>query len=443
MSLTNKDKANFRELTNNAILHELENQEFVSHSKDGKKESFSRNRTLSFRNIIILIVFIKGAVQRELDNFYKTVNSSALSIRCVTKSAFSQARAKLSEWAFVRLNDAASKTFYENADYLTWNGMRVFAVDGTGLLLPNSESVIAEFGSYGFGPKAKSMRSMALASICYDLLNQIVLDAQIAPYSSCERSLLAKHLDKLGEGDLLLLDRGYPSYWVFFLLSARKIHFCVRMKGYWWKEVEAFQKSTDIERIVKFTLPKKDHPRLSGYPEIIGGQIACRLVKVKLPTGEIEVICTSLLDTEVFPAECFQCLYDCRWDVEEAYKIIKRRIDLEDFSGRSARAVKQDFHAKILLMTLAGIYSFPVSKRVEEDFKAGHKRKHDQQINHTQAVCSTKEILAVVFVLASGSIALAAFDSIVYNTREIIRPGRTNPRNHRQKKPHYMAYKRL
>lgn len=388
-------------------------------------------------------MFIKGAVQRELDEFYKIVNSSALSIRSVTKSAFSQARAKLSESAFVRLNDVANKVFYENADFKTWNGMRVFAVDGTRLLLPSSGSVAKEFGIYSFGPKADSQRSMALASVCYDLLNQTVLDAQIDRYSSCESSLLVKHLDKQEQGGLLLLDRGYPSYWLLFLLTARKINFCVRMKGYWWKEVEDFQKSPGNERIVKFSLPKKDHPRLSGYPEIIGGQITCRLVKVKLPNGEIEIVCTSLLDNEIFPAECFQALYDCRWDVEEAYKIAKSRIELEDFSGRSARAVKQDFHAKMLLMTLTAIYSFPVAARVEEDFQAGSGRRHDQQINRTQAVCATKEILAVVFILASGSIALAAFDSIVYNTREIVRPGRTNPRNHRQKKPHYMAYKRL
>jgi hypothetical protein len=47
--------------------------------------------------------------------------------------------------------------------------------------------------------------------------------------------------------------------------------------------------------------------------------------------------------------------------------------------------------------------------------------------------CWTKEI--------NG--ALEAFDTIAYNTREIVRPGRKNERKKRPKKLHYMNYKAL
>jgi hypothetical protein len=36
-----------------------------------------------------------------------------------------------------------------------------------------------------------------------------------------------------------------------------------------------------------------------------------------------------------------------------------------------------------------------------------------------------------------------AFDKVVAETREIIRPGRSNPRKQRSKKPYSMNYKRL
>ena len=39
--------------------------------------------------------------------------------------------------------------------------------------------------------------------------------------------------------------------------------------------------------------------------------------------------------------------------------------------------------------------------------------------------------------------AIKAFDDIVYKTREIIRPNRTNPRKHKPKKQYNMVYKKI
>ncbi|MEN8120983.1 MAG: hypothetical protein ABFS35_11575 [Bacteroidota bacterium] len=55
----------------------------------------------------------------------------------------------------------------------------------------------------------------------------------------------------------------------------------------------------------------------------------------------------------------------------------------------------------------------------------------------------TKDILVGVFIKQQYKKALKAFDDIVYNTREIIRPNRKNERKHHQKKPYSMNYKRL
>ena len=105
------------------------------------------------------------------------------------------------------------------------------------------------------------------------------------------------HLDFVDKGDLLL-DRGYGCFWLLFLLKAKGIEFCIRMKDDWWKEVHKFSESDQTDKIVYFELPKKDQDKLSEYPEIINQKIACRLVKVILDNGEIEILCTSLMDTK-------------------------------------------------------------------------------------------------------------------------------------------------
>lgn len=385
----------------------------------------------------------KSSIQRELDRFYKEVTQSDFNIRAVTKSAFTQARAKLNPWAFKRLNEVAVNSFYDGAEYYVWHNMRLLAVDGTRLVLPNHPTIIEEFGVHQFGPKADSPRSLAIGSMLYDVLNMVTIDSQIAPYVSSERDLLMQHLDHVKSGDLLLLDRGYPSFWLLFLLKAKGIEFCLRLKDDWWLKVKEFTESLDKERIVTFSLPKKDRSKLKDFPHMLDTEITCRLIKVELENGEKEVLCTSLIDTQTYLHEEFEELYHYRWNEEEAYKLLKSRIELESFSGKTARAVKQDFHGKVFLMTLCAAYAHPIEEKVVAEYKADQNRKHDQKINRTNAIASTMDVLIPIFIKNKYREALQAFDKIVEDTREIIRPGRSNPRNKKPKKLYSMNYKRL
>lgn len=194
-------------------------------------------------------MLLKRSLQRELDSFFKSISGSDFSIREVTKSALSQARAKLKPYAFIRLNEVVVDTFYAEAEFNVWKGHRVLAVDGSGLQLPHHRTVKEAFGEYVLNRYSESPRSMALVSMLYDTLNQLTLDAQIESYSCSESTLLRKHFSKLMEGDLLLLDRGYPSVRLLYELQQKRVHFCMRMKESWWKEVGAFCESKLFVRL--------------------------------------------------------------------------------------------------------------------------------------------------------------------------------------------------
>lgn len=385
----------------------------------------------------------KSSLQRDLDRFYKALSNSEFNIREVTKGALTQARSKLNPWAFKRLNEVAVKSFYEEASYYVWYGMRLLAVDGTRLMLPNHKTVEEEFGIHHFGPKADSGRSMAMGSMLYDVLNHLTIDAELAPYSASERDLFMMHLDKINKGDMLLLDRGYPCFWLLFLLKAKGIEFCVRLKDDWWLQVKDFVNATDQERIVEFRLPKKDQEKLSEFPHMQHTLIKCRLIKVVLENAQIEVLCTSLLNTEKYDREEFKRLYHYRWNEEEAYKLLKGRVELEAFSGKTAKAVKQDFYAKIFLMSMCAAYAHPIEEKVIAEYKADQGRKHQQKINRTNAVATMMDMAIPMFIKRKFATALKTFDELVYSTREIVRPGRKEPRPKKIKRQHYMNYKPL
>lgn len=402
-----------------------------------------RNRTLIVSRLVVLIINFKSTIQRELDSFFEILSGDQFIGRMVTKGAFTKARAKLSYRIFKCICDIVVAQFYKDAPYLTWHGRRILGVDGTRIQLPNDKSVIEEFGQHHCGPNADSPCSIATASVMYDCLNLVPIDSQIAPFKTGESKLLLEHLPYVKEGDILVMDRGYPSFWLLFLLTARKIDFCIRLKSSWWIKVKAFAESSKTEDTVTFTLPKKDWDKLKEYPEIRDKVLTFRLIKVLLPTEKTEILCTSLLDQESYPKEEFGGLYHMRWNEEEGYKLFKSRIRVEQFSGKTALAVKQDFHAKILLMTLAAVYSYPIEQRIRKEYKPGKKRKRAQKINRTNSLAAMLKTTIPMFLKKIVRKALACFDELVFKTREIIRPNRSNPRNHRQQKSYYMSYKPL
>jgi hypothetical protein len=394
----------------------------------------------------MLLRGIKSSLQRELDSFFKVVLTTDYNIRVVTKGALSQSRSKLKPEAFKEINDVACSSFYSGAPYRTWHGHRVLSVDGSRLHLPNHESVKKEFGEYPVGRNADTPVSMALISLLYDPLNLLTIDSQIGAWSESEQSILLQHIEKLQPEDLLLGDRGYPSIYLFYLLRSKGVDFCFRMKEDWWLPVRRFVESGQKEMIIELSLPSKDVKKPQGIDFKSEAPLRCRLILIELENGEKEVLCTSLTDTELYPYDLFEDLYHIRWGVEEGYKLLKERLDLEDFSGKTAKAVKQDFYAKVLMMTLCAALSFPIEEKVRRESlaeKNNNQRKHEKKLNHTSALGMFYDIAIGIFIKKDIKNALEAFDQLMAKTCEIIRPGRSNPRNHKTKKVYYMNKKRL
>lgn len=382
-------------------------------------------------------------MQREMDSFFKEAHQTEFSLRKITKGGFSKSRRQLNPEAFLELNDVVCNDFYEKAPYLAYNGHRVLAIDGSTAVLPNHPETKSEFGSHRFGPKGDAEKSMARISLLFDPANQMTLDAQIGPFNMSEKDLMFRHLDKVKPGDLLLMDRGYPSLCLFSLLQGRGIHFCIRMKEYWWKEVADFAAREAKQKEVVFTVPAKQLKEHQGqYPELLPS-VRCRLVKVELEDGKEEILCTSLLDIETYPLEDFKELYHMRWGEEEVYKMYKCRVRIEAFTGKTPIAVKQDVFAKVFMMSYCAAYAFPIDEKVKKEYKASKTRKHPQKINRTNAVAFFRKIIVSILLLKKIDESTKAFDDNVFATREIIRPNRKQPRNHKPKRPYHMNYKDL
>jgi len=283
---------------------------------------------------------------------------------------------------------------------------------------------------------------LALVSVYYDVLNHISIDSSINHTAASERDCAAAHLNYAHLNDLSILDRGYNAFWLYALYEATGRYFCMRAKinrGLLFKQ---FAKSGKAQAVITLEANPRsvDQCLEKGLPT---QPLRLRLIRVELEDGEVEVLITNLMDEEVFPASAFKELYHLRWGAEENYKRLKQWVEIENFSGKSALSVKQDFYAKVLSTNLTAMVANAAQQQVD---KATAQRRHDYQVNFAQALSKMKNTLVELLLLSARKLQgkLEALIDYIACTIEPLRRGRSYSRSNSKQnnRIYYCNYKR-
>ena len=332
----------------------IQEDEFKARNRKSEKV-FLRTRSLTFITVIILVL------RKSVKSLQCLVNEALISlgVDTVTASAFSQARYNLKHTAFIELNQKAIvDVFYGDDDYAKFWNKRILAVDGSKIRLPNTEEICRSFGtisySQGENSEVQGQHPYALVSVLYDVLNRIAIDSTLAKADAYEVDLAMAHLKHTQPNDLLVMDRNYPSYLMLAALGHRDRDFVIRCSAVSFGPARKMLKGEGKDSQIHTLIPCAEQRKAiksAGLPEII----QVRFVRVRLKTGEIEVLVSSLLDEGVYPTHEFLELYRLRWGIETFYGLLKTRLNLENFTGTGVEAVKQDFFATIYLSGMESI----------------------------------------------------------------------------------------
>ncbi len=278
---------------------------------------FTRNRKMPFGRLLeYLLHGSKSATQSALNEFFKGQEEGSH----MTQQALSKARTHFDHSPFL-------KAFYEvvNAEYNLDNdanlprryGYKFLAVDGSVISLPNLPELKERFGDVKGSPSAR-------ADIALDVLNDRIVEAEFGPLSGDERSMAKEHIRKLKdrirmEDTVFLFDRGYPSKEMIAAILQAGARFIMRVKRKFNADIDAA-------------------PMGSRVVTLDGTRV--RVVKFILPSGQTETLITDLFDME---ESRFQELYFLRWGVEEKYDVVKNKLELPNFTGRTVNVLYQDF----------------------------------------------------------------------------------------------------
>jgi hypothetical protein len=405
---------------------------FVARHRAHEK-AFTRKRSLTFDRVMLLVLQkTLKSTQLHLQEFFGMLTGSGLA-RAVTPSAWTQSRAKLKHTAFIELNQVAilEPVYTEQAknELSLWHGHRLLPVDSSVVRMPESKALFAFFDGQEqiinqSGVCAERIPQARL-SVIYDCLNRIVLDARVGKYTQSEHELLLKHLGSAAPGDVLVLDRGYASYLLLAEMASRGLHFIVRCNRQSFAQAGQLFKDNKEGVSVTVTLPAKTRraeAKAAGLPL----ELKVRFVTVRLSTGELEVLVTSLLDEQTYPTDEFREVYHLRWGVETFYGLIKGRLDLENFSGLTPEAVLQDIHAAVFLANLESVVTREASTRLPQAGENG--RRYGQKINHAVSLHALKsKVIDLLLGERPADKVLAELTEIFLANPVLVRSDRTPP----------------
>lgn len=393
----------------------LLNSEAYKERNKMNKNDFTRNRKLGFKEyILFMFKASKMSLQAGLNMFLRDINKAN---ETYTKQAFSKGRNRIKPEAFKELVDVCVKAFYDCGRYDTFKDYRVMAIDDTKYNLPESAELLNKYGMQG-----STNQVQALGSCLYDTLNGMVIDAVFTPYNSNERELAEKHIEQLMEKrtakDLILFDRGYPSAKLINTLDKQGFKYIMRYNSEFLKKV----KPEGEDCIIEYTFSKT------------GITAKMRLLKVDIGNGNSEMLVTNVFDDE-FNVDDFKKLYHMRWGIEEKYKDLKSKLDIENFSGTSDIAVQQDYYATVYLSNLAAAMVVDNKEKIQEHNEISNN-KYQYKQNISQTIAELKLNLIELLMETSNLKRSRMLKEITKRLQKELIPIRKG-RHYERKKKHY------
>jgi hypothetical protein len=406
-----------------------------------RPQDFTRHCQLTFTVVVLFIIqkTVKS-LQRHLHELLAQLAQGQL-LEPLSSGALTHARAKLKDSAFIELNrDCVLPVAYRSERPVQrWRGHRLLGIDSSLLRLPESQALGREFGwkeATNQNGATGTRYPEARLSVVYDLLNHIGLEARLQPSTVGEVTLATQQLEQFEPGDVQINDRGFSGYVYFARLVQRGAHFVGRSSsGSFLAAQELFRVNrANQSRIVWLYAPpdQKAQCRRLGLPL----QMKVRFVSLRLPSGQLEVLATSLLEEALYPTQEFLSVYHWRWGHETYHLMLKGRLETENFSGRTVEAIRQDVQAAVLLANLESLISEPAQADLSTRTRPATQPR---QVNRSVSYHALKlELLDLLYRDVPAEQVIQKLTLLLMGSPVAVRPDRKAPR--RRKPSFHRSY---
>lgn len=354
---------------------------------------FSRNRKLSMEQLIkLLLTMTGGTIAREL--YDAGINMAV--------SSFVESRKQLGYLAFCQILEKLNSMCAET-DTTTIKGFRLWAIDGSTVPLPRNK----ESKNYYTSEASTRGYNNIHVNICYDILNQTVIDVAMGEGDSRRShneqgalfSLVYKR--KIHQPTILLLDRGYEGYNTLNHLSnIPNLFYVMRVKDDGLRPVRELPKNQEVDKTLEWVISTRQtkfskeqgdifiptgsvkgktnspNTRITRWDFVVGDiyryPMKCRVARFMLDTGKYETLLTNLTEGD-FSTSDLKGLYAMRWKIETNIRFWKYAVGALNLHSRTDELILQEIYAHFVIEN----FSNRILREIELPQKPGNKYRYE------------------------------------------------------------------
>jgi len=283
----------------------------------------------------------------------------------VSEEAFVQARQRMPlDFWFGLILLLAQQFQTRHPEAVRWKGFRLLALDGTEIALPHWRSLAAAFGTSRNGRRRR--RPQARMVMLAFPQCRLPWRYELTPRSCHEQTIALRLLEHLQPRDLVLMDRGFWSFGLFWQIQRRQAFFGIRLRrGVKLKTRKLL--GTD-DRLVTWEMPKgsRKHCAWKSLPEL-PKSATLRVIRYQMRGFRPSAVVTNVLDPAVISREDWvrmatadesgvvldAGLYHRRWEIETLFCELKARQGMQRcLRSRTAEGIAFEVAGHVVLYLL-------------------------------------------------------------------------------------------
>lgn len=397
-------------------LKVLSDQPGWSESKLGRQERRAKNKTK------------KNAKSRQ-NSKHDPHGSSPFSI---SEEAFVQARQRLPLNFWAALFAVLAERFVaEQPQRTRWQGFRLLMMDGTHLALPRYKALREHFRTASNGKRTKQAKPQARMVMLALAQARMPLRYELTPWSTHEQTSAKRLLAGLEPNDLVLMDRGFWSYGLFWQVQQQGAYFAIRQRAK--IPLKTRKKLGPHDRLVTWRPSCKARGRGLISQAGLEREMTLRVIDYKVPGFRQSAVVTNVLDPHAISRDQWTRmatkdetgrvleagLYHRRWEIETMFRELKVEQGLEQaLRGRTPDTIAYEVAGHVLLYMLT---RWLIVEAAE---------KHDVeplQLSFKNAQRELDDLLPTLLVAEPSRLARVLLPRLldrIASHRILIRPGR-------------------
>lgn len=294
----------------------------------------------------------------------------------VSEEAFVQARQRMPMAFWLSLILLLAQRFQaRHPDAVQWKGFRLLALDGTEIALPCWKTLAAAFGtSRNGGRRGRPQARMVMLAFpqC-----RLPWRYELTPRSCHEQTVAMRLLQHLEARDLVLMDRGFWSYGLFWQIQRCQAFFAIRLRR--GVKLKTLKRLGQDDLLVTWEMPKTSRKKCAWkeMPDL-PKSLTLRVIRYRMRGFRPTAVVTNVLDPTVVSRDEWvrmattdesgrvvdAGLYHRRWEIETLFCELKVRQGMQgSLRSRTEEGIAFEVAGHVLLYLLIRWLMFEAAEK--------------------------------------------------------------------------------